>query len=227
MLSGVLSSSLSAGWRSIGLIWWTFNIWVRPPGRFFADKAGSTGNFSDNLNAAAPSWWKSDQDALTISSVSDMYSPADICVFWAQDSWFVARRVWQPCHISKMSWNLAIQCNFFCSAFFFISMSLSVLLGFKTGSLAASNLWLAQANCLTTSFSRRVRPVVFDYLHPITSRPRENLTSTSTLWGMIEIMSRITLEISANFECVSSSFRHQSVISGAHNVLLISIVSER
>ena len=72
MLSGELSSSLLAGWRSIRLIRQTFYSWVRPPGRSFAVKAGGTGDFSEILNAAAPSWWKFDQDALTISSVSEM-----------------------------------------------------------------------------------------------------------------------------------------------------------
>ena len=67
MLSGELSSSLSAGWRSIRLFRRTSNIWVHHPGRSFADKAGGTGDFSDNLNTATPSCWKSHQDALTIS----------------------------------------------------------------------------------------------------------------------------------------------------------------
>jgi hypothetical protein len=60
MLSDELSSSLSVGWRSILLIQRTFNSSVRPPGRYFADKAGGTGDLSDNLNAAGPSWWKFD-----------------------------------------------------------------------------------------------------------------------------------------------------------------------
>jgi hypothetical protein len=72
MLSGKLSSSLSVGWRSIHLIWWILTTWVRTPGRSFADKAGGTGEFSDNLNAATPSWWKFDQDASQIASVSEM-----------------------------------------------------------------------------------------------------------------------------------------------------------
>jgi hypothetical protein len=55
MLAGELSSSLSAGWRLIRLIRRKFNTSVRPQGRSFADKAGGTGDFSDNLNAAAPS----------------------------------------------------------------------------------------------------------------------------------------------------------------------------
>jgi len=59
----------------------TFNICVRPPGRSFAAKAGGKGDLSDNSNAAAPSGRMSDQDILTISSVSKMYSTADICLF--------------------------------------------------------------------------------------------------------------------------------------------------
>jgi len=81
MLSGELSSSLSAGWWSIHLIQQTFNTGVRPPGRSFADQAGGTGDFSDNLNAAAQSCRKCDQDALRISSVSEMYPTAVICLF--------------------------------------------------------------------------------------------------------------------------------------------------
>jgi len=37
MCSGELPSSLSAGWRSIPLIWRKFNTWVSPPGRSFED----------------------------------------------------------------------------------------------------------------------------------------------------------------------------------------------
>jgi len=59
MLSGSLSSSLSPGWWLILRIWRTFKIWVLFPGRSFADKAGGKGDLSDNLNAAAPSCWKS------------------------------------------------------------------------------------------------------------------------------------------------------------------------
>jgi len=226
MLSGELSSSLSPGWRSIVLIRRTFNICVRPPGWSFADKAGGTGDSSDNLNAAAPYCWKFDQDALTISSVSEIHLTADICLFQARDSFCVARRFWLPCHISKKSWTLAIRCNFFSSAALFMSMSLSVLFESNTGSSPPSNLLLDRANCLTTTFSQRVSPVVFDCLHPITSRPREKLASTQTPWGMMENISRATLDRLAYFECVSLCCRHQSVISGNQYVLLISIGSE-
>ena len=52
MLSGSLFPSQFAGWRSILQIRWTFNTWVSPPGRFFADKASGKRNLSNNLNAA-------------------------------------------------------------------------------------------------------------------------------------------------------------------------------
>jgi hypothetical protein len=86
MLAGALCSSQLTGWRLTFQIWWTCNIWVRPPGRSFADKAGGKGDLSDYLNAATPWCWKSDQNALTISSVSEMYSMAVICLIWARDS---------------------------------------------------------------------------------------------------------------------------------------------
>jgi len=79
MLAGVLSSSLSSGWWLILRIWRTFKIWVYPPGRSSADTAGAKEDHSDNFNAATPSCWKSDQDALLISSVSKIYPPAVIC----------------------------------------------------------------------------------------------------------------------------------------------------
>ena len=223
MLSGELCSSVLAGWPSIRLIGWTFNRCVHPPWRFFADKAGSTGDFSDNYNAATPSCWKFDQNALTISLVSEMYPIAVICVFWAWDSVSVARRFWLPCHIVNKLWTLAIRCNFFSSASLFIFMSLSMLLGSNAGSSPASNPLLARANCLTKIFLERVSPVIFDCLHPITSHLSEKLASTAIPCSMIENMSHATLERSGYFECVSSCCRHQLVISGNQNVPLISI----
>jgi len=111
-------------------------------------------------------------------------------------------------------------------ASFFISESFSVFVVSNSGSVPARIPLLARANCLTTTVSRRVSPVVFDCLQPITSRPREKLASTPTPCGMIENMSRATLERSAYFECVSSCCRRQSGMSGIQNVLLISIGSE-
>ena len=155
-LSGALSSSLLAGWRSIYLIQQTFNTCVPPAGRCFADKADGTGNLSDDLNAAAPSCWMFDPDALTISSESEMYLTAVICLFWVQQSFCVVRRFWLPCHISKELWTLAILCNFFSTASLFISKSCSVFVVSTGGLLPASNLLLARANCLTTICSQRV-----------------------------------------------------------------------
>jgi len=226
MLSGEQASSLLAGWQSIRLIGRTSNTWVLPPWRSFAHRAGGTGDFSDNENAAAPSCWQCDQDALTISSVSEMYPLDVICVLWARHSFCVARRFWLPCHISKKSWTLATRCYFFCSASLFISMSLSVLVGSNPGSSPASNQLFAQTNCLTTTFSQRVSRVVFDCLQPITSRPRDKVASTPTPWGMIENISRATLARLEYYECVSSCCRHQSVISSNQDVLQISLGSE-
>jgi len=81
MLSDALTSILSTGWRLILRIQQTLNIWVCPPGRSIPDKAGGKGDHSDNLNAAAPSCWKSDQHALTIYSMTEMYPTAVICLF--------------------------------------------------------------------------------------------------------------------------------------------------
>ena len=155
-----------------------------------------------------------------------MYPMVVICMFWTWDSFCVAHMFWLPCHISKMSSALAILCNFLCSATLLISKWLSVLVTSNAGSSPASNPLWARATYLTTTSSRRVSPVVFDYLQPITSRTTEKLASNPTLCCMIENMSRATLEWSAYFECVLSCCCHQSVISGIHNVLLISIGSE-
>jgi len=156
----------------------------------------------------------------------EMYPTGVICVFWDQDSFLVSRRFWLPCHISKKLWTLTILCNFRSSTSFFISESFSVFLVSNSRPLTGKIPLLPWANCLTTTFSRRVLPVVFDYLQPITSRPREKLASTPTPWARIENMSRSTLERSGYFKCVSSCCRHQSVISGIQNILLISIGSE-
>jgi len=164
MLSGALSSSLSTGWELIVRIQQTFNIWVRSPGRFFADKAGCKGVPSDNLNAATPSCWNSDHDDLKIFSASEMYPMAVISLFRVGDSFCVAPRLWLPCPISKKSWTMAILCNFLFSASFIISKSLSVFVVSNSGSVPAKITLLARANCLTMTISRRVSSVVFDCL---------------------------------------------------------------
>jgi len=226
MLSGAQSSSLSAWCSSIGLIGQRVNTWVRPRGRSFAEKAGGTGDLSDNLNAATWSGWKFDQNDLTICSVSEMYSTAVICLFRDQDSFCVAHRFWPPCYISKKSWTLAILCNIVCFASRSISKWLSVFVVSNSGWSPANNLLLARSNCLTTTFSQMVRPVVFDCLQPIRYRPKQTLASTPTACGMTENMSHATLERLANCECVSFCCHYQSMISGIQNVLLISFGSE-
>jgi len=204
MLSGTLSSSLWTGWWLIFWIWQTFKIWVRPPGRIFAGKGGGKGDLSDNLNAAAPSCLTSDQDALTISSVSKMYSTAVIYLFWTRNSFCVARRFWLPWHICTKWWTFAILCSIYCSASFFISESFSVFVVSNSGSASANIPLMTEANCLTKTFSRRVSPEVFHCLQPITSRPRNKVVSTLTPHGLIENISRATFARSAYFEWVSS-----------------------
>lgn len=113
MLPGALSWSLSTGWRLILQIQQTFKIWVRCPGRSFADNGGGNGDISDIQNSAAPCCWKSDSDAMTISAVSGMYPKADICWFSVNDSFCVAHMFCLPCHIckSREPWPLwAVSC---------------------------------------------------------------------------------------------------------------------
>jgi len=137
MLAGGLSLSLSTELQLILRIWRTFNTWVRSPGRSFADKGGGKRDISDNLNAAAQSCWKSDHDALTISSVSELCPMAVICLIGAQDFFRVAHRFWLPCHIPKKSWTLALLCNSLSSTSFFISESVSVFVESNSGSAPA------------------------------------------------------------------------------------------
>jgi len=128
MLLGALSLSLSDGWRSILLIQRTFNTLVHPPGLTFADKAGGKGDLSDNLNAAAPSCWKFDQDSLVISLVSEMYLMAVICMFWVRDSFCVARSFWLPCHISQKVVDLCHSLQF---SFLRILLQFQVVVSFR------------------------------------------------------------------------------------------------
>ena len=179
MLAGVLSASLSSGRPLSLLIWRTFNNWVRPPGRSFADKAGGKGDLSDNLNVAAPSCWTTDQDALTISSVSQMYPTDVICLFWGRHSFCVANRFWLPWNIYKTGWTLAILCDVLSCTSFFISKSFSMFIVFNACSLPAKILLLARARFDTTTIWRRVSPVVFHCLQPITFRPRVKLPLTA------------------------------------------------
>jgi hypothetical protein len=109
MLSGVLFSALSTGWRSILLIQRMFNTWVYSPGRSFVDKAGGKHDLSEHLNAAVRRCWKFVQNALMISSVSERYPTAFVWVFGEHDTFCVACRLWLPCHISKKLWTLVVE----------------------------------------------------------------------------------------------------------------------
>jgi len=223
MRSGALSLSVWTGWRVILRIWWRFNIGVCPPGRSFADKGGGKADLSDNWNEAAQSGWKSDQDALTISSVSEIYPTGVFCLYWARDYSWVARRCWLRCHISEKSWTLVIICNVLSSASYFISESLSVFVVSNSGSLPAKIPLLAREHSLIMTFLRMVSPVVYVCLQPMTCQQWEILASTPTPCGMIANMSRSALEQLASFECVISCWHHQSVMSSNQNVLAISI----
>jgi len=152
MLPGALFRSLSAGWWLIICIRWTFNTWVRPPRRSASDTAGDIGYRSDTLNAATPSCWKFDQDALNISWVSEMHPIAVICLCWARDSFCVALRFWLPCHISQKSWTFAILFNLLSCTFPFISKLISVIVISNTGSSPTNIPLLTWANCLTMTF---------------------------------------------------------------------------
>jgi len=116
-----LFSTPAIWWRLILLIWRTFYISVRSSGRSIADKAGGKDDIHDDLNAAPPSCWKSDEDALMVSSVSEMIPTAVICFICVRDSFCVACRLSLPCHISNTSCTLAMQCilSFLCHSLHF------------------------------------------------------------------------------------------------------------
>jgi len=175
--SGALYSSLSTGWMFMLRIPRTFNISVCPPWRFFADKTAGKGDLSNNLNSAAPSCWESDQDALTIFSVSEIYPSTIISSFWAQNSLDVAYRFWLPCNILNMSWTLAIRSNCHSSGSCCISELFSVLVQFNSAWAPAKIPLLARGNCSIMSFSPTASPVVFDCLQQISSRRRQNCSA--------------------------------------------------
>jgi len=223
MPAGAQSSSPATGWQLLGINQQTFFISVCPPGRPFADKAGGKSDLSDNLYTATPSCWKSEQDALMIFSLSEMYPTAVLCMFSVHDSFCVVCRFWLLCYIIKKSWTLAAVWNCLFSASIFISMSFSDFIITNTWSSLAKILVLAWHNNLQTSFSQRVSPVVFDCLPLWTSHPREVLASTPTSCGVIVNMLRASLERSVYSECVSSWWHHQSVTSKIRNVRCKSI----
>ena len=226
MVSVALSWLLLTGWLLSLRIQRTIIIWVRAPRRSFAHKAGGICDLCDNFNSAAKSCWRRDQDALRISAVSEMYPTGVICLFWAQDSSWVTCQFWLPCHIYNIWWTLAFLCNFVSSGTFFISQLFCVFVVSICGSVCAKIQLLARANFRTMNFLRRVSPVVFDCLQPITSLAREELASTLTPWGKVENISHTTFERLAYFQCFCSSWRHLLVMSGIQISLLIFIGSE-
>jgi len=166
------------------------------------------------------------QDAWMISSVSEMYATAVICLVLAGDSFSVAGRFWLPWYVSKKWWTLAILCNFLFSASHFSSMSFSAAAISNTGSSPANDLVSAGEYCHETRFLGRISPVVFDWVHSIMFCRRERLASTPTPCGIINNMLCATLERSAYVECVSAYSCNQSVISGSENVLGVSMGSK-
>jgi len=103
---------ITVGWMTVDYFRHrAFNTWVRPPGITFAENADAKVVLCDNLNAATPSCWKFDQDALMISSIYQMNPMAVLWLFWPPDSFCVSCMFWLPCHISEKSWTLAILYN--------------------------------------------------------------------------------------------------------------------
>ena len=133
--------------------------------------------------------------------------------------------VWNDSHLKEilhqLSWSPSMQhtSSFISESFFVFVLSIS-------SSLPAKIQVLARANCLRTTVSQWVSPVVFDCLQLITSHPREKLASTPTPCGMIEKMSCAPFERSAYCECVSSCWHLQLVVSCIQSIQLISIGSE-
>ena len=101
MLSCILSTSASADWWSIPHIWQTFHTGDHHPWRFHPGNNGCEGNLLNNLNTAEPSYIQHVQDGLMISSVSERYPMAVICLFCTWDFFCIALRLWLPRHISK------------------------------------------------------------------------------------------------------------------------------
>jgi len=149
-----------------------------------------------------------------ISSVFEIYPTAVIWLFWARDFFCVVHRFWLTCHISKKSWTITILCNFFSYMLDFNSKSFWVSAVSDAVRSPVNILLLAWANCLSMTFSQNLSQVVLDFLQPIMSCPREKLASTPTACSIIENMLQATLERSVYFECISSCWSHQSVISG-------------
>jgi len=111
-----------------------------------------------------------------------------------------------------------------------ICFSLYFEVAFNTGCIqywVVTSQWsfIPRVNRHTTCILWSISPVDFHCLHPITYYQQEQLSPTLTSWYMIENTLWATLERLAYFECVSSCWRHQSVIFGNQNVQLILIWS--
>jgi len=93
------------------------------------DQAGLKGNHCDNLNSATPPpCSEGEQEVLRISSVSEMYSTAVMCLCLVCDSFNLVQMFWLPFQISKISLTLAILYNINFSTAVLILKSFSVLI---------------------------------------------------------------------------------------------------
>jgi hypothetical protein len=160
------------------------------------------------MNTAAPSCWQSDQESLTISSVSENYPSVVIRWSWVRNSLNVPCRFWLHCHISKTLWTLTIQCNVHFCAYHLISVPFSAFRVFQAGSWHANIPWMAPAHNNIWTILWRVSPVVLDYHQPITSHIRDTLASTWTQYCIMEIVSHTTLEECLYIECLTSCWHH-------------------
>jgi hypothetical protein len=155
-LIGALTTSLTTGWQWILFIWWSFIACVHSPARFSADKVGGKGDLSHNLHSATQSCWKFDQNALTISSVSEIYARAVISLFQGWDFVIVAHTHWMPSHITKMPWSLDMLSSSLSSAPVISSKWFWGSIESNTTSSPANIPLLAPANCLDVTVSQRV-----------------------------------------------------------------------
>jgi len=145
------------------------------------------------------------------------------CILWVCDSFWVEWWFWLPCHITNTSWISAILCNVLSSSSLFSAMLVSAPVISNTQSSLANILLWARTHHLASTFSRTASPGGLDCLHPIASRPMEQLVSTPTPCRIIPSMSCAAVALSAYFGCIYSCCCHQSVILGNQNVLSMSM----
>lgn len=152
LISRTVSSSLLISWLLVFRIQQTFNMWIRPPGKVLAGRAGEKWAISSWLDSATPLCWNSYQDELTLSSVSKSYPTAVICMFCAQNLFYLVHRLRFPCHIYKIMWTLANLKIVISATSLFISKWFSIFIPRNTGSAPAKFTLLAQANCIARVF---------------------------------------------------------------------------